>query len=415
MTITGEILGIKNNRWSTSHWYPQSSPRIVTLLSKKSAAAIALLLWATCTFAAPDVNVCSELSGYFATNETSKLPNPSRDPTQIERLLIDKSKIDLLESTDYAMGVSIVDADNDGQEDVFVWNIQGSGRFVYAELFDIPSQQVEHAKELVRKASMDLGVLDEPHFVRFKDINYLVSTDTGDKDGISITRIVKTAGGRYERQTLCHMQTTVKPDTSCRHTACKELREVIESKSKNGSFVNVEWPHKYFPPAGLEVYFSDDWSAGDFDNTGKPTSIWRIGREGYIYQHINWALLGQGERMPNVDSKLRPSWFEGTTVRSVLPGRQHDRLRQTLIQQSEALSNQLHRPISLPNEGEFFLFKANGHRTYWAWDFGGPPYGEEIHITYTNAKKSDYVGMVRVTRDQALELCASNCITSLDD
>lgn len=386
----------------------------MTLLSKKSAAAIAFLLWATCTFAASDANVCSELSRYFATNETSKLPNPSRNPTQIERLLIDKSKIDLLESTDYAMGVFIVDADNDGLEDVFVWNIQGSGRFVSAELFDFPSQQVEHARELGRKASMDLGVLNEPHFVRFKDVNYLISTDTGDKDSTSITRIVKTAGGRYERQTLCRMQTIVKPDSSCRHPACKELREVIENKSENGPFVNVEWPHKYFPPAGLEVYFSKDWSAGDFDNTGKPTSIWRSGREGYMYQHIHWTLLGQGEGMPNVDSKLRPL-SEDKTVRRVLPGRQHDSLRRTLIQQSEALSNQLHRLISLPNEGEFFLFKANGNRTYWAWDFGGPPYGKEIHITYTNAKKSDYVGMVRVTRDQALELCASDCITTLDD
>lgn len=384
----------------------------MTLLAKESVAVIALLLWMASAFAAPDAKVCSELSGYFAKNQTSKLPNPSRDPTQTERLLIDKSKIELLESTAYAMGVYIVDADNDGKEDVFVWNIQGSGRFVSVELFDIPSKQVAQTKKLVPKASMDLGVLDEPRFVRFKDVNYIVSTDTGDSDGISVTRLVKTNGGLYERQTICQMQTTVKPDTNCRHPACKKLKEVIGNKTENEPFVNVEWPHKYFAPAGLEVYFAGEWSDGDFDNTGKPTSIWRIGREGYINQHIYWALLGQGEEMSKVDSRLRPL-SEDQTVRRVLPGRQYDRLRRTLAQQSEALSSQLHRPISLPNEGEFFLFKANGNRTYWAWDFGSPPYGEEIHITYTNAKKSDYVGVVRVTRNQALEPCASNCVTSL--
>lgn len=384
----------------------------MTLLAIKSVAVIAFLLWTASAFAASDANVCSELSGYIANKQTSKLPNPSREPTQKERLLIDKSKIELLESSDYAMGVSIVDADNDGKEDLFVWNIQGSGRFVSAELFDIPSQQVAQAKELAPKASMDLGVLDEPRFVRFKGVNYIVSTDTGDSNGVSITRIVKGNGGRYERHTICQMQTTVKPDASCRHPACKKLKEVVENKIENGPFVNVEWPHKYFAPAGLEVYFAGDWSGGDFDNTGKPTSIWRIGREGYINQHIYWALLGQGEEMPKVDSRLRPL-SEDQTVRRVLPGRQHDRLRRTLAQQSEVLSNQLRRPISLPNEGEFFLFNANGNRTYWAWDFGSPPYGEEIHITYTNAKKSDYVGVVRVTRNQALEPCASNCVTSL--
>jgi hypothetical protein len=191
------------------------------------------------------------------------------------------------------------------------------------------------------------------------------------------------------------------------------LKEAVDNKTENRPFFNIEWPHKHFPPAGLEVYFSGEWNSGDFDNTGKPTSIWRIGREGYANQHIYWALLGQGDEMPNVDSNLLPT-SEDQMVRSVLPGGQHDRLRHILAQQSEALSNQLHRPISLPNEGEFLLFKANGNKTYWAWDFGRPPFGEEIYITYTNAKKSDYIGVVRVTRTQTLEPCVSNCVTSLD-
>ena len=378
-----------------------------------SVTAIFILLWTASACAATDANFCSELSGYFADKQTTKLPNPSREPTQTERLLIDQSKLELLEWTDYAKGVSIVDADNDGKDDVFAWNIQGTGRFVYAGIFDIPSQLAVQPRELAPKVSMDLGVLTEPRFIRFKGTNYIVSTDTGDSDGISITQIVKDKGEQYERHTICQMQSTVKPEGNCRHPACKKLKEVVENTTGNRPFVNIEWPHKYFPPAGLEVYFSSDWSEGDFDNTGSPTSIWRIGREGYVNQHIYWALLGQGDEMPKVDSKLRPL-SEDQTVRSVLPGGQHDRLRHTLAQQSEALSNQLHRPITLPNEGEFFLFKANGDRTYWVWDFGGPPYGEEMHITYTKGKKSDYVGVVRLKRLQTLVPCTSNCVNSLD-
>ncbi len=385
----------------------------MTLLAKKSVAVIAILLWTASAFAASDANICSELSGYLADKQSSKFPNPSRPPTSKERLVIEKSKIGRPESTDYANGVSIVDADNDGTEDLFVWNIQGSGRYVTAELFDIPSQQVTPAKEIAPKVSIDLGILDEPRFVRVKCVNYIISSNTGDSDGISITRVVKGNGGRYEQHTICRMQNTVKADASCRHPACKRLKEVVENKTENEPFVNVEWPHKYFSPVGLEVYFSDDWREGDFDNTGKPTSIWRIGREEYVNEHIYWALLGQGDEMPEVDSKLRPL-SENRTVRRVLPGSQHDRLRRTLAQQSDALSSQLHRSISLPNEGEFFLFKANGNRTYWAWDFGSPAYGEEIHITYTNAMKSDYVGVVRLTRKQALEPCAKKCVTSSD-
>lgn len=380
---------------------------------KNSVAAMGCLLWTACGWAAPDSTVCAELSAYIATDQTPKLPNPSREPTEDERRLIDKSKIELLETSDYAKGVVMVDGDNDGKEDVFAWGVQGSGRFVYAELFDLPSLQTAQAGKAVAKLSMDLGVIDEPRLVRFKDVNYLVSTATGDRDGLGVTRIVRSADGHYEQQTMCQMQTTISADTACTHPACKKLREVIDNPSDNGPFVNVEWPHKYFAPAGLEVYFSRDWSVGDFDNTGQPSSIWRFGREGYINEHIYWALLGQGDEMPEVDPKLRPL-SEDKTVRRVLPGRRQDRLRRTLSQQSEALSKQLNRSISLPNEGEFFLFKAHGNRTYWAWDFGAPPYGEQIHLMYTNAKKSDYVGAVRITRIQALKPCSSNCVDSWD-
>lgn len=204
------------------------------------------------------------------------------------------------------------------------------------------------------------------------------------------------------------MQITVKSDKNCRHPACRRLQEIIENKRKNRPFIDIEWPHKYFPPAGLEIYYSP-WSRGDFDNSDKSTYIWRIGGDRYMYQHIYWDLLGQGEERPKVDPKLQSLFEEREERRRILPGYQHDRLRHTLNQQSEVLSGQLNRPISIPSEGEFFLFKANG-RTYWAWDFGNPPYGEEIHIMYTNVKKSNYIGMVSIKRSQVLKPCISDCV-----
>jgi hypothetical protein len=360
------------------------------------------LLCASYSVAAADAEVCSELSRYFGSDRESMLEDPSRTPTEAENALIDTAKIELLEWSDFARGLVIVDADNDGKEDLLVWIIQGTGRFAQGELYEFPDRNEGQTAELVLKTSIDLGVLQEPRFVRFNGVNYIVFTETGDADGLIVSQIVKTANGLYEQCTLCRMETYVTPETKCRHPACKRLAELVEDKDRNGPFVKGERPHMYFAPAGLEVFYSQDWSHGDFDNTNSPTAIWRIGRSGYIYDHIYWALLGQGEEMPEIDPELRPK-SEDRIVRRVLPGSEHDRLRRTLAQQSEVLSKQLHRPISLPDQGEFFLFNAHGNRTYWAWDFGDSPSGEEIHITYTNAKKSDYIGMLRIKRTLVLK------------
>ncbi len=378
------------------------------------ATVLCALLCDSYSVAALDAEVCSELSRYFGSNRESTLEDPSRTPTEEENALIDKAKIELLEWSDFARGFVIVNADNDGREDLVVWNIQGTGRIAEGELYELPDRKEGQTAELVLKASIHLGVLQEPSFVRFKGVNYIVFTETGDEGGLTVSQIVKTANGQYEQRTLCRMKTFITPETKCRHPACKRLAEIIENKDHNSPFVNEEWPHKYFAPAGLEVFYSEDWSKGDFDNTNNPTSIWRIGRAGYIHNNIYWALLGQGEEMPEIDPELRPK-SEDRRERRVLPGSEHDRLRRTLTQQSEVLSNQLHRPISLPDQGEFFLFNAHGDRTYWAWDFGDPPYGQEIHIMYTNAKKSDYIGMLRIKRSLVLKPCASDCSTPLEE
>ncbi len=377
-------------------------------LSTQLAAMLCTFFYACDSFAT-EAEICSQPFSYFVNDSGSKLEDPSRLPTEAESVLIKNAEIELFEIEGRSTGdTPIVDADNDGKEDLFAWATQGSGRFVSAEVYEVPTPP-GNAK-LVKKASIDLGVLQDPRFIRFKGVNYIVSTDTGDKDGIRIGQLEKIQNGQYQMRTRCIMQTSIRTETKCRHPACKALAELIENKDKNGPFVNVEWPHKYFPPAGLEVFFSERWSYGDFDNTNNPTSIWRIGRSDYVYQNVYWTLLGQGAQLPEVNPELRPIPGESSD-RCVLPGRQHDRLRRTLTQQSETLSNQ--GLISPPGWGEFFLFNANGKRTYWAWDLEEQPYGDEIHIVYTNAKKSDYIGMIKTKRTLMLTPCVAECVTPL--
>jgi len=258
---------------------------------------------------------------------------------------------------------------------------------------------------------MSLGVLQEPQVFRFKGSNYIALSDSGDESGTTIRRIIKAPNGRYEAHTVCRADVILKVETACRHPACRSLKAVIEHE--DSPFHRVEWPHKYMAPAGLTVYFHDDRNTWDFDNSGQPASIWRIGRENYDYAHVSWALLGLGNAEPRVDSALRPSW-DRNIVRSVLPGRQHDRLRRSLERQEDVLRRELGRPLALPNNGEFFLFTAHQGRTYWAWDFGEPPLGEQIHITYTKDKKSDYIGAVAVKRSMTLRPCTADCIDLLD-
>lgn len=132
-----------------------------------------------------------------------------------------------------------------------------------------------------------------------------------------------------------------------------------------------------------------------------------MGREGYVNQHIYWNLLGLGEDAPVVPAAQRAASDDRKNPQ-VLPGQPHDRLRRALAQQSEVLGKQLNKDISLPGVGQFFLFGTND-RTYWAWDFGEPPYGKEMHITYTRGLKSDYIGAVGIKRTLGLAPCASEC------
>lgn len=352
-------------------------------------------------------DICDQLAQVISTGERSKGIDPSRMPTPAEKELIEATKIELLEWTDYAAGVAIVDIDNDGADDVLAWRIAGSGRFVSGEAFELVRPQAK----LSRKFSIDLGVLWEPRFVRLAGVNYLLVTSTGDEREMSVLRVSRSTNGGYRAQTVCQVQTEVKTRTKCRHPACRQLQVLIDKGDDASGFATIAWPHKYFPPAGLAVYFPEEGSEGDFDNSGRPTTVWRIGRNGYAFEHIYWGLLGQGDEYPTVDPAWRPK-DEGAFHRWVMEGDQHARLQRVLREQGNVLSRQLGRKISLPAEGEFFLFSAT-NRTYWAWDLGRPPYGEQVHVLYTNASKTDYIGAINVKRSPALKQCSRDCAAML--
>lgn len=388
----------------------------MTLRITKLIALVFSLVYFSSALAASetDKTLCTELSPLL-TDSAAQTINPSRNLTKQEHEILNKANLELLKYHDYSDGAMIVDVDGDDIDDLLVWNIEGSGRYTSAEVYALPEGKLQDGKDLTSKFSLDLGVLRDPQLVRFEGHNYFVYTDTGDSDGLLVSRIKRIADNKYEKQNVCFMQTIAKAETTCRHPACKKLRDLIQDKDNNAPFINVEWPHKYFPPAGLEVFYSSDWSTGDFDNSGKKSVISRFGRRGYIYQNIYWSLLGLDIDEAQIDPSFQPDIGENDPVRRVLPDPQHDRLERILDQQSKVLSMELKRKVTLPKSGEFFLFNANKDRTYWAWDFDEPPYGRELHIVYSNSKKSDYIGIVQVSQDQQLTPCKKKCSTSLDE
>jgi hypothetical protein len=351
--------------------------------------------------------VCAGLSALVDAKAAGRFVNPARSPTKAEAAIVDGAKLEILSARTYSQGSQIVDADNDGVDDLFAWNIDGSGRFTYAEVYEINMAASQAPEKLRLKANLgNIGTLSDPRFVKYAGVNYLVA-DEGDLESLVVHRLEKTAAGGYDLQTTCRATVRLQPVTTCRHPACKTLAGDIANPGTNAPFVQVEWPHKYFPPAGLSVFFGENGEASDFDNTKLPARIWKLGREGYVNQHIYWNLLGLGEESPVVPAVQRVASDDRKSPQ-VLQGQTHDRLRRALAQQSKVLGKQLSKDISLPGVGQFFLFGTNG-KTYWAWDFGEPPYGEEMHITYTRGLKSDYIGAVGIKRTAGLASCSSEC------
>lgn len=356
---------------------------------------------------------CADLNPFVLAGRLAELENPARRPTDAESARIEAAALELLQQAEYGKGAVLVDANNDGREELVVWNISGSLRYAYTELRGwTPAPAAENDLPLL--GSLFLGVLNDPQFVRVGGVNYVVMTDSGSEDDMTVSRLDRGADGQVVQRTVCRMEATLRVETSCRHPACRALASRIDDPKANQPFVAIEWPHKYFGPAGLAVYFPEEGSRGDFDNTGKPTTIWRYGRQDYLYQHIYWRLLGQGDTAPAVDPALRPD-SEDPAPRSVLPGAAHDRLRRTLASQTATFAAEFDDVAPLPNEAEFFLFEAHGGRTYWAWDFGTPPTGELMHVVYTRGEKSDYIGSLNIERTLRLQPCTTDCMVDTEN
>lgn len=401
-----------DQRHPTSFLAPMSPANSLT---RKIICLIFLLASAAPAWAASADNLCAALTPYLKDPRHPTLPNPAREPNAVEKALIDRSDIDLLSWTDYDNGAALVDADNDGVEELYVWNVNGSGRFALIQFFEFGKQEDGQSQRLIDKGSVNNGVLLSPYFVRFEGINYLVSTVNGDHEGLNIHQFEKEPNGRYRMRTVCSMKTVITTDQRCRHPACKALQKRMSSEETNDAFVTAEWPHKYFWPAGLAAFFAD--AEGDIDNTGESTSIWRLGREGYYFGYIYWHFLAMGDEPPALDASLRgeaESGENGRAARRVLPGPAHARLSRVLRSQSALLTRTLRQPVELPKTGQFFLFQAENGKTYWAWDLEPRPYGEAIHIVYTRNKRSDYIGLVKSVRTSFLEPCRADCVYPLE-
>lgn len=288
-----------------------------------------------------------------------------RPLTQGQRNTLDLSKIDWLNPLPDRQinDLLVIDADNDGQDDLIVSVIEGSGHYGYMRVYGI-SQSANIADQLIDKGSVELGVYKEPEFIRIGETNYLLSlTESQDAQ---LSQIEKKANG-YQLKTLCRNQAELKLKTQCRHPACQKLTQLVETPDSNQIFVDFSWMLPSNPPMGLSVYFSPQWKQGEVDNAGI---------------NINQA-------------------------------KQTRRLQAIFDEQSASLSQQLQRTVKLPQQGAFFLFQAHGNRTYWAWDLGDPPLGNAIHLLYTNSHKSDYIGTVQLERHESLKPCQANCITPL--
>lgn len=378
------------------------------MLRSRICIALSLLVsFHTGALAAPADEVCAGLSGLVDAKAAGRFVNPARSLTKPEATALDDAKLEILAFKEYSQGSQIVDADNDGVDDLFVWNIQGSGRYTYAEVYDINMAASRPSDKLRLKVNLgNVGILSDPRFVKYAGVNYLVA-DEDDLESLAVYRLQKAASGDHDLLTACSATVRLAPTTQCRHPACKALAAEIANPRTNDAFVQIEWPHKYFVPAGLSIFSRPNGEASDFDNTGLPARIWKLGREGYMYQHIYWSLLGLGEEEPVVPAAQKAARDNGESPQ-VLQGQAHDRLRRALEQQSRVLGKQLNKDIPLPGTGQFFLFDTND-RTYWVWDFDQPHYGEEMHITYTRGLKSDYIGAVGIRRTLGLAPCTSGC------
>ncbi len=331
----------------------------------------------------------------------------SRALTKEENKILELSKLDFFESPgDYSSGTDVIDIDNDGKKEVFAYNIQGSGRFVYIAAFDLPA----NTKRVEQLFTGEAGVLSNPYFINYKGKNYLITS--GDDGNGTIVSEISRYGKTFKQTIHCASQTKINVQSACKHSACKGLVDRI-TKNIGGEFSTVVWPHKYMAPVGIQVFTHDNPIAIDYDNSGTTRYLWKLGRKGYIFENIYWSWMGEGSQTV-APASARPE-SDTNEPREVIPGAKHDNLRKTIKQHEVLLqkNNILKTTDKLPRDGEFFFLKHEG-LTYWVWETGEEAaWGSLMHILLTKSGQSEYIGSVSTKQVESLVPCNKACLKTL--
>jgi uncharacterized protein len=359
-----------------------------------------------------NVAFCSSIQKTIYSKKTKFMPN-SRSLTNKEYKLLKSSPNYLDDTSAYSSGEEAVDIDNDAMKEIFTFQIGGPDRRASMSVFSVPDFG-KKPKRLRHLFSAEAGFLEDPFFVRYNDKNYMVINDITDEFGGLIEKVIEfeKSLNSYRQIIRCEAKSTINVKSACNAPVCKELVDKIR-RNANNEFTNEIWPHKYMAPFGLRVFAYANPIAVDYDNSGTTRYIWKLGREGYLFENIYWSWMGEGSKVSEPYVKRPKSDTE--EPRDVIPGYKHENLRKT-IKQHETIFRR-HKIIKvtdkLPRNGEFFFLKHGG-ATYWVWSVGDEAaWGKTMHIILTKGGQSQYVGSVSIDREGLLVPCENNCVNKL--
>lgn len=355
---------------------------------------------------------CSSIQNIVYRKKAKIMPN-KRSLTKKEHTLL-KSNPNYFEDTSaYSSGEEVLDIDNDARKEIFTFQIVGPDRRASMSVFSVPDLS-KKPKRMRHLFSSDAGFLEDPFFVRYNDKNYMVINDITDEFGGLIEKVIEfdKSLNSYRQIIRCEAKSTINVKSACNAPACKELVGKVR-RNANNEFTNEIWPHKYMAPFGLRVFANANPIAADYDNSGTTRYVWKLGREGYLFENIYWAWMGEGTKDSEPYVKRPKSDTE--EPRDVIPGYKHENFRK-IIKQHESLlksRNIIKVTDKLPRNGEFFFLKHGG-ATYWVWGVGNEAaWGKTMHIILTKGGQSQYVGSISTERLKSLVPCKNKCVNKL--
>lgn len=320
-------------------------------------------------------------------------------------MIKDRGKLEI--STNYSQGADWVDVDNDGIEELYYWRNAGSGRFLGAYVYrSLPNGKFEP----IFSNPLIGGSHAEQRYFRYAGQNWLFHDSGGGErftPTYTIARIVPDAG-KHKVQRMCDIRLDRKIDKICDSPVCRQIAESIEKDKKLWEEV---WPHAYFAPEGISVFYPETPVVGvDLDNDGRIEYVWKHGRLGYIYSHIYWKLLvvthEWEELVPPIGysfdvDDLRVIWSGNSYIEPIL-GK-----IEKLLRKHASYSGK-----DLLNDGEFYFIDQDD-KTYWVWDIKRPPYGYNLHVVLYEKGQGHYIGEVTSIKYWRLDRCEKNCIEVL--